>query len=460
MKKRTLFIILLVVLLAAVPLASAAPARQGATIQFWSTETQPARAEATQAIIERFTEQTGIEVQLVLTDENTLDSLMSANLAAGTLPDVVFHPVDFTALWYSLGILDADAATQVITDLGEETFSALDMVRTDMGQYAAVPTDGWGQMLIYRADLFEANGLEPPTTFEAIEAAAAALNDPANNFYGITAATDPSEVFLQQTFEHFALANGVQLTDDEGNVTLNTPAMAEALDFYGNLLANYGPPGACGVVCTRATYFAGQAAMIVWSPFILDEMAGLRDDALPNCPECADNPAYLAENSGIVPAFVGPSGERPAQYGQVSNMGITTQADTEAAIQFLEFWLSDGYLDWLAVAPEGKFPMRRGTPDNPTAFIDGWSQLETGVDRRAPLGDFYSPENLQILIEGATNFDRWGFAQGQGELVSGIYTELPIPTILREVIDGTLSGEEAAEEIQAWVEEIQASLQE
>ncbi len=460
MKKRTLFIILLVVLLAAVPLASAAPARQGATIQFWSTETQPARAEATQAIIERFTEQTGIEVQLVLTDENTLDSLMSANLAAGTLPDVVFHPVDFTALWYSLGILDADAATQVITALGEETFSALDMVRTDMGQYAAVPTDGWGQMLIYRADLFEANGLEPPTTFEAIEAAAAALNDPANNFYGITAATDPSEVFLQQTFEHFALANGVQLTDDEGNVTLNTPAMAEALDFYGNLLANYGPPGACGVVCTRATYFAGQAAMIVWSPFILDEMAGLRDDALPNCPECADNPAYLAENSGIVPAFVGPSGERPAQYGQVSNMGITTQADTEAAIQFLEFWLSDGYLDWLAVAPEGKFPMRRGTPDNPTAFIDGWSQLETGVDRRAPLGDFYSPEILQTLIEGATNFDRWGFAQGQGELVSGIYTELPIPTILREVIDGTLSGEEAAEEIQAWVEEIQASLQE
>jgi multiple sugar transport system substrate-binding protein len=447
-------------MLAAMPTASAEPPQQGASIQFWSTETQPARAAATQEIIGRFTEATGIEVQLVLTDENTLDSLMAANLAAGTLPDVVFHPVDFTATWMAQGILDADAATTVITDLGEDTFSALNLLNTGDGKYAAVPTDGWGQLLIYRADLFEANGLEPPTTFDAIGAAAAALNDPDNDFYGITAATDSGEVFMQQTFEHFALANGVQLTDDDGNVTLNTDAMAEALDFYGNLLADYGPPGACGVVCTRGTYFAGQAAMIVWSPFILDEMAGLRDAALPNCPECEEDIAFLAKNSAIVPAFTGPSGEAPAQYGQVSNMGITTNADTDSAIQFVEFWLSEGYLDWLAVAPEGKFPMRRGTPDNPTEFIDGWSQLETGVDRRAPLGDYYGAEVLQTLIEGAAGFDRWGFTQGQGELVGGVYTELPVPVNLREVIDGSMSGGDAAEEIQLWVEDIQAALEE
>lgn len=446
-------LIIVAMLVVSLPVVSA----QGGTIQFWSTETQPARAEATQAIIEQFTEATGIEVQLVLTDENTLDSLMAANLAAGTLPDIVFHPVDFTAAWLAQGILDADAATQVINNLGEDTFSALNLVRAG-DSYAAVPTDGWGQLLIYRADLFEANGLEAPTTFALIETAAAALNDPDNNFYGITAATDGGEVFMQQTFEHFALANGVQLTDDEGNVTLNTPEMAEALDFYGNLLANYGPPGACGVVCTRGTYFAGQAAMIVWSPFILDEMAGLRDAALPNCPECVDNISYLAENSGIAPAFTGPSGDAPAQYGQVSNMGITTNADTEAAMQFVEFWLSEGYLNWLAVAPEGKFPMRRGTADNPTEYIEGWSMLETGIDRRAPLGDYYSAEVLQTLIEGATGFDRWGLAQGQGELVGGVYQELPVVVNLREVIDGSMSGAEAAEEIQVWVEDIQASL--
>ena len=80
------------------------------------------------------------------------------------------------------------------------------------------------------------------------------------------------------------------------------------------------------VAGARATYFAGQAAMVVWSPFILDEMAGLRDNALPNCPECADDTAFLAKNSGFVPSFVGPSGTAPAQYGQVSLMGISTSA--------------------------------------------------------------------------------------------------------------------------------------
>ncbi len=460
-KSRALVLLLVVAIIVtvAVPMAAAAPKSQTVTLQFWSTETQPERAAKTKAIIDRFTEQTGIKVALVLTDENTLDSLMAANLAADTLPDIIFHPVDFTAAWYAEGILDADAATAVIQDLGEETFSGLNLVKTADGKYAAVPTDGWGQLLIYRADLFDAAGLEVPNTFDKIEAAAAALNDPDNNFYGITAATDPSEVFLQQTFEQFALANGVQLTDDAGNVTLDTPQMIEALDFYGNLLRKYGPSGACGVVCTRATYFAGQASMIVWSPFILDEMAGLRDAALPNCPECAADPAYLAKNSGIVPAFIGPSGSAPAQYGQVSNLGISTSADAEAAKQFVEFWLSDGYLDWLGVSPEGKFPMHRGTPDNPTLYIDGWSHLETGVDRRAPLSDFYSPAILQTLIEGASDFDRWGFAQGQGELVSGIYSELPIPTTLGEVLNGSIDGTEAAQEIQAWVVDIQAALQ-
>ena len=60
------------------------------------------------------------------------------------------------------------------------------------GKVAAVPTDGWGQLLIYRKDLFDAAGLEKPDTFDKIEAAAAALNDPGNNFYGITASNDPA----------------------------------------------------------------------------------------------------------------------------------------------------------------------------------------------------------------------------------------------------------------------------
>lgn len=435
---------------------SPASAQNNVSLIFWSTEEQPERAAATQAIIDRFTEATGITVNLVLTNEDILDSLMAANLAAGTLPDVMFHPVDYAAAWYADGILSNAAATQVINDLGAEQFSALNLVGDDMGGYISVPTDGWGQLLIYRADLFEAAGLEAPTDFDKIMAAAQALHDPDNTFYGIVAATDPSAVFTQQTFEHFALANGVQLTDDAGAVTLNSPEMIEALDFYTTLVTQYGPPGVIDVASSRATYFAGQAAMLVWSPFVLDEMAGLRDNALPNCTECADNPAFLAGVSGFVPSFVGPSGSAPAQYGQVSLMGISTSAPPEA-VEFVKFWLSDGYLDWLAVAPEGKFPMRRGTPDNPTLYVEGWSTLPAGVDRKAPLGDFYSEEVINAIAQGATDFARWGLAQGQGQLVGGVYQELVIPVALADIINGGLSPEDAAAEIQTLVEEIQAA---
>ena len=51
--------------------------------------------------------------------------------------------------------------------------------------------------------------------------------------------------------------------------------------------------------------------MIIWSTFILDEMAGLRNDAKPTCPECKQDPAFLAENSGVVTAIQGPSGDEP-----------------------------------------------------------------------------------------------------------------------------------------------------
>ena len=46
-------------------------------------------------------------------------------------------------------ILTADAAQDVVRDLGEDTFSARALsLLTSEGRVTAVPTDGWGQLLI------------------------------------------------------------------------------------------------------------------------------------------------------------------------------------------------------------------------------------------------------------------------------------------------------------------------
>jgi multiple sugar transport system substrate-binding protein len=430
-------------------------AEAGGSITFWSTEDQPERVERTTAILNAFTEQSGIEVELVPVTEDQLPELLTASAAANTLPDALFFPLDFSIGWAEQGILDYEVAAEVIEELDPATFSqgALEMVAYE-GGYAGIPSDGWGQLLIYRQDLFEAAGLETPDTYEKIVAAAEALHDPDNGMFGITAANDVA-VFTQQTFEHIALANNCQLVDDSGAVTLDTPECVAAISLYNDLETEYGPVGQQDVASTRATYFAGQAGMIIWSPFILDEMCGLRENALPTCPECGDDIAFLAKNSGFVPAFSGPDADSPAQYGQFSNIGITATADVEATKEFLRYWFNDGYIDWLAVAPEGKLPMRAGTPEEPNKFIDGWKTLETGVDSRAPLGECYGDEVINTILEGATAFDRWGFKQGQGALVQAVYQALPVPQALNDTINGALTPEEAASEMQAAVEDLQ-----
>src|SRR4029450_4059445 len=101
--------------------------------------------------------------------------------------------------------------------------------------------------------------------------------------------------------------------------------------------------------------------MVIWSTFILDEMAGLRNDAKPNCPECKQDPAFLAKNSGVVTAIEGPNGEEPAVFGEITSWTITADASTDPSVELVEYMMNDGYIPWIAIAPEGKVPARKGT---------------------------------------------------------------------------------------------------
>ncbi len=154
-------------------------------------------------------------------------------------------------------------------------------------------------------------------------------------------------------------------------------------------------PGAQDVDTVRATYFAGQAAMIVWSTFLLDELAGLRNDALPSCPECAGDPRFLAGQHRHRHRPAGPGRRRGPPSSARSARGPSRWTPTsDSAKRFVQFMLSDGYVDWLAIAPEGKFPVRRGPAAGSTEYVDTWKTLPVGVDTEAPLAEVYGPEVL------------------------------------------------------------------
>jgi len=429
------------------------------SIVVWTGDTIPDRVAATEAIIAAFTAETGIEVELVGVDEDQFNQLLTSAAAAGELPDVVgSQPLAAVRTLNANDLLNTEATAAVIDSLGADTFSerSLELTREDDTQLA-VPTDAWSQLLFYRTDLFDAAGLDAPESYDDIMAAAEALDSP--DVAGFVGATTPGDAFTQQTFEHLALANGCEMVDEDGEVTMDSDECVAAFQFYGDLIGNYSVAGSQDVDTVRAAYFAGQAAMAIWSTFLLDELAGLRNDALPTCPECQGAPTFLAENTGIVAAVSGPDGDEPAQFGEVSSWAITATASADPAQQFVEYMLSDGYLDWIAIAPEGKFPVRAGTADNPTEYVDAWTDLDVGVDTKAPLADFYPQETIDILASGADAFSRWGITQGQGDLIGASLGELPVPAAIGELTSGGADAESAASQAAEALRTIQSSLE-
>ena len=410
------------------------------TLKFWTTEEQPDRLAKQQAMADDFEAQTGVSVDVIPVTEKDLGKRATAAFAAGDLPDVIYHTLQYVAPWADAGILDVEAADEVVEDLGRGTFAPGALVMADFdGQTAAVPVDGWTQMVVYRKDLFDANGLAAPTSYAAIEAALKVLHNPPD-MYGFVAATKVDENFMSQVLEHVFLANGVSPVGPDGVRALDPKATIEVLDFYRNI-AKASPPGELYWKQSREIYFAGKAAMIIWSPFILDELAGLRDSAPPTI-NTDPQSRELAEKTGIVTTFSGPSNPNGAAWGDIRYFGITADADIENAQAFVKFSMDEGYTQTLSIAPEGKFPVRRGDSADSEKFVKAWAKLPVGVDRKAPLAEVYPAEVVANIVSGLESANRWGVSDGQLALASKIINSQVINRLVRDYIDGARSAGE------------------
>ncbi|MDQ2662225.1 MAG: extracellular solute-binding protein [Actinomycetota bacterium] len=430
----------------------------GEGITFWVQEDLPDRVAATQEIVDAFTADSGIEVELVSVAEDQFSQLITAAAAAGDLPDVIGGiSLPQVRTLSANELVDTEAVGGVVDALDRSTFSGKALELTADGDtQLAVPSESWTQMLYYRTDLFEAAGLEAPDSYDAILEAAQTLDS--EDVAGFVGATAPGDAFTEQTFEHLALGNDCQLVNDEGEIELDSDACVAAFEFYGDLVTNYSVPGAQDVDTTRATYFAGDAAMFIWSSFALDELAGLRNDAMPSCPECVADPGFLAANTGVVTAIEGPDSSGPAQFGEITSWTVTDGANVESSQAFIEYMMSDGYEPWIAIAPEGKVPVRTGTADEPTLYSDLWATLPAGVDTKAPLSDFYAPEVLEVVASGPEDLARWGISQGQGDLLGALQGEHPVAEAVSQVAQGddpATAAQNAAEAVRSIAESLE-----
>ncbi len=414
-----------------------------ADITFWTTEVQPARMAKQEAMAKDFEAKTGIKVEVIPVEEKDLGTRATAAAAAGDLPDVIYHTLQYVLPWAEAGILDVDANNAVVKDLGKKTFApgALNMAKSG-SKIAAVPVDGWTQMVVYRKDLFEKAGLAPPTSYENITKAVEALSG--DGMFGFVAATKTDENFMSQVLEHVLLANGVNVVK-KGKVRKQGKKLKAALEFY-KVIANASPPGELYWKQSRELYFAGKTPMIIWSPFIMDELAGLRDSAPPTI---NDDPtsSELASKTGFITNFSGPNNKKGAAWADIRYFGITADADTEEASAFVKYSMDEGYTQTLSIAPEGKFPVRRGNASDPAAFTKAWSKLPVGVDRKAPLSDLYSEDVINNIVAGLDKANRWGVKEGELSRASKIINNKFINRITRLYVDGQIDIDQAVDMI-------------
>lgn len=379
-----------------------------------------------------------IDVELVLVSPPLLPKLMETAVLSDAfdLPDIVLHPVEYTMGWAERGILDTAVTHEIIDEIGRDTFNpaALDLVTKD-GVTAAIPSDGYPQIVIYRADWAQELGLAAPDNYEAMLTMAQTISSTVDLISGFVIPTESNLVTTHQTFEQIAIANGCQLIDEKGEVLILEPACQEALDFYYTIVHNYSPIGVQTDTSARNAYLSGRTGLIMSSPAILPRLAGLDAAAPPTCPECT-TPDFLAQSSGILTQITGSGAlAEPANFSEITYLGIVNGADRETAVTFARYWFNEAYANWLAIEPERKVPLRWGTADQPRQFIDAWGSQPLTADGPS-LRDLYGDGVVNQLRDSVLPAGRWGLPQGQGELVTALYENLTLSVTLQEMLSG------------------------
>ncbi len=421
---------------------AAAYAADKTVVEFWTTDNEPDRVAVYEAVAARFmAENPSIEVKIVPVQEADISQRIATATAANQLPDIVRMGIERVASFSADGIIDEDAAMAVINDLGLSDFRAgpLSMViDPSTGKYAAIPYDGWIQAIWYREDLFKDNNLTPPVSWADINAAVDKLPGKSGLLYALGLGTDPGQNYGQQVFEQVAISNDAWPFDKDGNVTMDTPNMVEALRFYTNLQRG-AIPGPQYWQGAREAYELGQSAMLFYSTYIMDDLvegSGLAAGGKVQIPI-----KNLPLKTGFAAKMVGPNGS--GTYGQLVTLGIMKGADP-AAQKVVEWFLTgQNYQDVLALAPFGKVPVLKSA-------VAGWQTL-------SPFFAHYSSDTLNQIANGFDTMQRWLFRPDydatERAVIGDIEGRLLIPQVISNIaLEKTMTPESAAKWLQQQVE--------
>lgn len=405
------------------------------------TQTQSDRVKVIETLAQTFEAlNPGVDIKVVPIEENDMPVQMAAATAANTLPAVIEAVSELLLAFGDEQILDEVSNKKLLRKIGKDRFfsGALKMLQAPDGQsYYGIPFHGWIQGIWYRKDWFENKNLAPPTTWDKIEMAAAALTVKSNNQYGILVGTKP-DAYTEQVFTHLALSNGARQFDNRGKLVFNSPQMLETLKFYKRL-AQYNPPGP-QTWRARDYYLQGKMGMFFYSTYIMDDLAlaeiakgSLSREHFADLTGSEFDPD-LVKNSGFEPII---SHTNDAGYGVLVGLSIVKTKDKQerkAAEDFITFLYQPyAYISYLHMAPGGMNPPLKDIQNSPDYMND-------------PKGIFriFGAEKISTILKGFENIQTFAVVDGRSYPQSGrIFAKQIIPRMIYSVVFEAVSPEQA-----------------
>jgi sorbitol/mannitol transport system substrate-binding protein len=224
-----------------------------------------AQMEVMQNLSTIWEKQTGNHINWVVLEENTLRQRVTTDISTKSGQFDVMTIGSYEApIWgkqHWLVPVDDFPASYDYSDIFK---SVRDAVSVD-GKMYAIPFYAESSMTFYRKDLFAAAHLSMPAqpTYGFIEKAAAALNDPQKQLYGICLRGKPGWGENMAYVSTLVNTYGGRWFDMKWQPQLETPAWHNAITMYKTLLTKYGPPGAAqdGHNENQALYTSGHCAI-------------------------------------------------------------------------------------------------------------------------------------------------------------------------------------------------------
>ncbi len=336
-----------------------------------------------------------------------MPQLIMSAAASGTLPDVIgAAPMGQVWQMYTNGLLNTDIPEthRRRTRPGhlQPQRAGADLRRRHQSS-ACPPTPGSSCWSTARTSS-RGRAWRLPDTYAKTLAAAEALTTKGHD--GISAATDPSDVFTSQSFESLALANDCQLVDDRHEVALESPAVRGRLPHLRPARPHLRRAGHAD---------RGLHPRHLTSPASPPWSSGPRSCST-NSPACARTPCPAAPVREGPAVPVGQQRHRHRDEGARRPGGGPVRRDhvlgdhqdgrDRGVPEFIEYMMGTGYESLVRHGARGQDPGPQGTAAEPERYLDAWRHSDIGVDTRKPLDEVFPETLLDQLADGVGNLRR------------------------------------------------------